>query len=210
MPDIHPACQAIRQPARLPLAIRAAGPACAALLTAASLFAATATSAQTLPQRKAGLWEIQMTHGGALADLQKQAQQQMQQAMAGMTPAQRQQMQQMLGAQGMSLPGAGPQTVRSCLTPEQAARELDVQPDPDSDCRHTITSRSSTHAEFKLSCQSPEGRMEGTGRIFDVSPTSFRAQMTMKGTSGELAALGEMRIDQNGRWLGADCKGVRR
>jgi hypothetical protein len=165
-------------------------------------------AAADYPKQKPGLWEIEIAHEGALADMQKQANQQMQAAMASMSPEQRQKMAQMLAAQGVQLPGAGPQKHRICLTPAQAQREFDARPDPEADCKQTLTRVSASEARFTLACQTEEGRMTGEGRVWDMSPTGYRMKMSMKLQGGQGPVRGDMEMSHVGRWLGADCKGV--
>jgi len=177
---------------------------------ALAIASAAAAQAQTLPERKPGLWEVQVTHKGAMADMQKQAQQQMQAAMARMSPEQRKQMEQMMAGRGVPMPGAGgnSEALRICLTPEQAARELDPRPDPGQRCERQITPVSASEARFTVSCSGPEGRMTGEGRAWDISPTGYRMQMSMK-MQGQGAGPQTMEMEQTARWLGADCKGVK-
>ncbi|GAB3477562.1 hypothetical protein [Polaromonas eurypsychrophila] len=71
---------------------------------------------------KPGLWEINHKMGGS-AEMD-QAMAQMQQQMAGMPPAQRKQMEDMLAKQGMSMgPSAGGGiSMKVCMTKEMAER----------------------------------------------------------------------------------------
>lgn len=178
------------------------------LLPVLIALAASPLAAADFPKQKPGLWEIEITHGGALADMQKQAAEQMKAAMAGMSPDQRRQMEQMLAAQGMQLPGAGPQKHRFCLTPAQAERDFDARPDPESDCEQTLTRVSGTEARFTLACKTEAGRMTGEGRVWDMSPTGYRMKMSMKLPGGQIPGGGNSEMSHVGRWLGADCKGV--
>jgi len=177
---------------------------------ALGIAATSAAHAQKLPERRPGLWEVQVTHKGAMADMQKQAQQQMQAAMAGMSPEQRKQMEQMMAGRGLPMPAASgePDVRRICLTPEQAAREIDPRPDPDQRCERQITPVSANEARFTVTCSGPDGRMTGEGRAWDISPTGYRMQMSMK-MQGQGGGPQTMEMEQAARWLGADCKGVK-
>lgn len=184
-------------------------PARLALGAVALLIAAPAAS-QDLPKRKAGLWEIQVTHGGDLAELQKQARQKMQAAMAGMNPEQRRLMEQMMAGRGIATPGAAgaPQVHRFCLTPAQAARELDARPDPGQRCSQKITPVSASEARFTVTCDGPDGKSSGEGRVWDLSPNGYRMQMTMTMQGKGAPGSQKMEMSHEARWLGADCKGV--
>jgi len=177
---------------------------------ALGIAATSAAQAQKLPERRPGLWEVQVTHKGAMADMQKQAQQQMQAAMAGMSPEQRKQMAQMMAGRGLPMPAASdkPDVRRICLTPEQAAREIDPRPDPDQRCERQITPVSASEARFTVTCSGPDGRMTGEGRAWDISPTGYRMQMSMT-MQGQGGGPQTMEIEQTARWLGADCKDVK-
>ncbi|MCO5102019.1 MAG: DUF3617 domain-containing protein [Burkholderiaceae bacterium] len=162
--------------------------------------ALTAAHAQTLPQRKPGLWEVKIQMQGMLAEMQKQ----MQAALDGMNPAQRKQLEQMMKQQGMA-DLSGPH--RYCLTPEQAAREALASPDPELDCTHKLSPVSSSEAKFSFSCTGRDGKTTGTGRIWNMSPERYQMEMTMKGNTP--AGPQEMQMEHSARWLGSDCKGTK-
>lgn len=160
-----------------------------------------AAQAQTLPQRKAGLWEVRIQMQGALAEAQRQ----MQAALAAMSPTQRKQMEQMMKQQGgQSADLSGPHFY--CLTAEQAAREILVSPDPAFECTHQLSPVSSSEAKFTFSCRGPDGKASGTGRIRDMSPERYQMELSMEANTP--AGPQHMEMEHSGRWLGSDCKGT--
>jgi hypothetical protein len=90
-----------------------------ALLSGVTL-ATAAAQAQSI---KPGLWEMSQKMGGN-AQMDPAAAQ-MQQQMAGMSPAQRKQMEAMLAQRGMGMPAQGAgggMAMKVCITPEMAAK----------------------------------------------------------------------------------------
>jgi hypothetical protein len=159
-------------------------------------------------EMKPGLWEMRNKVSGS-AELDKamaEAQKQMQAALAGMNPAQRQQMEQMMKQHGVqSADLSGPHFY--CLTPEQAAREALASPDPLLKCTHKLSPGSSSEAKFVFSCEGPDGKVNGSGRVWNMSPERYQMEMTMKANT----PIGpqEMQMEHSGRWLGSDCKGTK-
>lgn len=148
-----------------------------------------------------GLWEQRFVLKSGSAEVTA-AMAQMQQQLAAMPPAQRQQMEQMLAAQGISLPsaGGGPGVqLRFCLTPEQAAKnEL---PPPDERCTHRITERSSSLLRMSVECPAEKTRGEGEFRF--ESPRAYAGRFKMqREEAGQVQAV-EMELQA--RWIGADC-----
>jgi hypothetical protein len=150
--------------------------------------------------RKPGLWEVQTQHsGGGMPDMAKM--------LAEMPPAQRAQVEQMMKERGVATGGA-PSSFRYCLSPEKAAQEPMAQADPDTKCDNKVGSRSGGETRFSFTCTSKDGtKMQGEGRTFDTTPERYAMEMTSK-TVREGQAM-EMRMSQRGRWLGADCKGLK-
>ncbi|MBP6018268.1 MAG: DUF3617 domain-containing protein [Burkholderiaceae bacterium] len=159
-------------------------------------------AAQSLEQRTPGLWELRMDKGSAVSAVLD--------SMAGMMeslpPAQRKQMEEMLKGSGASM--SQPDVIKQCLTPEMAAR--DFQPytdDPDMTCTSTSKVISSSAAHLTFSCLSPEGKLVGQGDIWDASAKSYKSKMTMEGSVAGRPV--KMDISHEGKWLGADCQGIK-
>ncbi|HLT27779.1 MAG TPA: DUF3617 domain-containing protein [Zeimonas sp.] len=155
---------------------------------------------QKLPQREPGLWEIKVDMKGALAQMQEQ----MRAAMAAMSPEERKQMEQAMGAQPLALSGE-PQL--ECLTPEEAARDPFESDEPDEECTHKITPVSRSEAKFTFTCKGPDGTSTGSGRIWNMTSKRYETEMTI--TTETPDGPQEMQLAHSGRWLGADCKGTK-
>lgn len=158
------------------------------------LCSATAFAQTTAP----GLWEMQHKVGGnpemdkAMADMQKQ--------LAAMPPAQRKQMEAMMGQSGMSIGAGGTVTMKVCITPEMAARsELPSQ--TEGDCTTTITSRSGNTLKAKFACKNPPSTGEGTYTF--NGDKSYAMKMAMQTTRNGKPE--SMTMEGQGKWLSADC-----
>lgn len=160
-------------------------------------------SAQVLQQRDPGLWEIRMNQGSPMA-----AMMQSMQDMLGAIPAeQRKQMEAMMGKSGISV--SQPDVIKQCLTPEMAARELEpyINDDPDTDCTTTNKKHTKNTAEFTYTCSTPEGKLNGKGRIWDATSKGYKSEMLMEGkVNGQPV---KMDMGHEARWVSADCQGVK-
>lgn len=169
---------------------------------AIALAAAVACSAAVAQPaaRKPGLWEVQTQHaGGAMPDMAKM--------LAEMPPAQRAQVEQMMKERGVATGGA-PSSFRYCLSPEKAAQEPMAQADPDTKCEHKVAGRTGGETRFSFTCTGKDGtKMQGEGRTFDTTPERYAMEMTTR-TLHQGQPM-EMRMSQRGKWLGADCKGLK-
>jgi hypothetical protein len=176
------------------------------ILTLALLAAALAPAgAQTLTKRKPGLWEVQTTTQGQGAAQPPN----MKEMTDSMPPAQRAQVEKMMKERGVGR-GGQPNSFRYCMTKEQAERDPTVSPDPDTKCTNQMHATSSTEAKFSFNCQRKDGsKTEGQGRAFDLTPETYAMDMQMKIHQPGQGAPMDMQIAQRGKWLGADCKGVK-
>ena len=147
-----------------------------------------------------GLWEHGMTMKSAGGEVAA-AMAQMQKQMAAMPPEQRKMMQDMMARQGMSVGGSGQTiTVKTCLTPEQAAR--DQVPPPDGDCRITSQQRSGNTLRVKFECTG-EHKGSGEGEYTFVSDKAHKGRTVL--TTTVKGKPERMEMDHSGRWLAADC-----
>lgn len=169
----------------------------AALLCAGALSALPASAQDVKP----GLWEIstRMQHSDkAMQD----AMAKMQQQMASMSPAQRKQMEGMMGGMGMAVDGKGGMRIKSCVTPEDAARsKVPVQ---DGDCTTSPPKRSGNSTTFSYQCTDPVSKGEAT--VTFLSPTAYtlknKTQVTERGKTSTID------MEAEGRWLSDDCTGA--
>ncbi|WP_332745531.1 DUF3617 domain-containing protein [Hydrogenophaga sp.] len=154
---------------------------------------------------KPGLWEINQKMGGS-AEMD-QAMAQMQKQMAGMSPAEKKMMQDMLGKQGMTMPtpgAGGGMAMKVCITPEMAAKQ-DMPVQTEGDCTTTITSRSANTLKMNFVCKNPPSTGEGTYTFSGDS--AYTMKMLMKTTQqGKPVST---TLDGQGKWLSASCGAVK-
>ncbi|MEO7851335.1 MAG: DUF3617 domain-containing protein [Rubrivivax sp.] len=172
-----------------------------ALLTA--LLLSTAAGAALAQQRiTPGLWEHTMALQGSSAQ-SADAMRQMREQMAALPPEQRKMMEQMMARQGVGL-GPSANTVRVCISPEQASRgEL---PQDDGDCKHQIVERSGKTLRYKFSCSGADSS-SGEGEYTLISDKAYSG----KGVINTLVdgKPERMTISQSGKWIGAACGNIK-
>lgn len=171
------------------------------LLLGTLVFSAAAHAQSTQP----GLWEVTQKMGGN-PEIDK-AMAQMQQQMAGMSPAEKKMMQDMMAKQGMSVPtpGAnGGMALKVCITPEMAAKQ-DMPVQTEGDCTTTITSRTANSLKMNFVCKTPPSTGEGTYTF--ISDKAYTMTMQMKTTQqGKPVST---TLDGQGKWLSASCGAVK-
>jgi hypothetical protein len=173
-----------------------------ATLFSTLLVCATAASAQGI---KPGLWEMQHKMGGS--PQMDQAMAQMQKQMAAMSPAQRQQMEAMMGQHGVTMPtpgAGGSMAMKVCITPEMAARS-EMPSQHEGQCTSTVTSRSGNTLQMRFTCQNPPSSGEGTYTF--SGDTAYTLKMVVNTT--RQGKPESMTLDGQGRWLSADCGSVK-
>lgn len=168
------------------------------LLTALLLCSASAFAQHNAP----GLWAIQSKMGGnpeiekAMASMQKQ--------LAAMPPAQRKQMEAMMGQNGIGVSSGGAISMKVCITPEMAARaEMPTQ--TEGSCTQSVTSRSASTLKVKFVCTNPPSSGEGTYTF--SGDKSYTMNMVMQ--SARNGKPESMTLDAKGQWLTADCGSVK-
>jgi len=161
-----------------------------------------ATASATAQGTKPGLWEMRNRVGGN-PELDK-AMAEMQQQLAAMPPAQRKQMEAMMGQSGMGIGAGGTITAKVCITPEMAARsELPSQ--TEGDCTTTVVSRSGNTLKSRLVCKNPPTTGEGTYTFNgDKAFTTKMVMQTVRNGKTETTTL-----DGQGQWLAANCGSVK-
>lgn len=160
--------------------------------------AASGALAQSM---KPGLWEHRFTMKSQSGEMEKQVQE-MQRQLATMPPSQRKQMEAMLASQGLSMsPGGGAQTMRVCISPEQAAR-LSLPQKDDGSCQQRILERSGQSLRMAFSCAG-DPPTEGEGEYTFKGDGAYQGKATMR----TMARGKPERYDmtQQGKWLGSDC-----
>lgn len=175
-----------------------------ALLPALALVVPLAGHGADLAKRKPGLWEVQSTTQGAGA---QGGMPDMKEAMGKMSPQQRAMVERMMKERGLA-PGAKPNSFRYCLSRERAERDFIPSLDPDTECTHQMNATSSSEAKFNFSCKRKEGgSVQGEGRAYDLTPERYAMDMQM--TMQHEGQPVQTQMQQKGRWLGADCQGLK-
>jgi hypothetical protein len=151
---------------------------------------------------KPGLWEHAFTiksgsgqMEGAMAEMQKQ--------MAAMPPEQRKMMEQMMAQQGVGMGPKG-QSVKICITPEEAARQ--EVPAAEGNCTQKVTQRSGSTIKMTFSC-ADQPPSSGEGEITFLSPTAYSGKAVVRTTvEGK-----PERVDMTttGKWLSANCGAIK-
>jgi hypothetical protein len=184
---------------RLPAASRGIAFALLAALLACIVLALPA--AAQAPKLRPGLWEHGYTIAGERGGQMAAAMKAMQQQLASMPPAQRKQMEDMMAKQGIGLGAAG-NTVKVCLTREDAERD---EPPKQEGCTQTVR-RSGSTWDVSFQCKGPPPS-SGKGRMTLASPTAYAGEFDI--TTEVDGKPERMKMTQNGRWLAADCGTVR-
>jgi hypothetical protein len=177
--------------------------------TLSTLLACVCTSvfALALPAHaqdmKPGLWA--MSNNFSSKDPQVQnAMSMLQQRMAGMSPEQRAQIEQMMKKNGVQVDAAGDGSLQTkmCLTREMIARrEFPVQ---QGDCKQSFTPAGSNGGHVTLACTKP--RITGEGDLTLIGDTAYRANMHIVNEGGPSQAID---VNVMGKWLSADCGALR-
>ena len=173
-----------------------------ALMPLALVLAAGGAQAQKIAP---GLWEMTMNTKVGGAEMQANIAR-MQEQMAKMPPEQRKMMEEMMAKQGVSLVGGGaaPGAIRYCVSKEQAERG-EVPQDPDGRCKRDSMERSGSTMRFKFSCTNPPS--SGTGEFTFASDKAYTMKMAVDTTVQGKPQ--RMEMQQNGKWVAADCGGLK-
>jgi hypothetical protein len=98
-------------------------------------------------------------------------------------------------------------TMRVCLTPQDIADESgrgfmkDLK--QNSSCTTKVLSQSASEVRIAAHCSAPDAAWSDMDtRVFDVTSTHYSVEMKGHGSRGD------MHMQQQARWLGADCKGA--
>jgi hypothetical protein len=157
------------------------------------------------PFMKPGLWEVhlgkQVMDGKDMAPQMAAAQSMLQEQMAKMSPAQRKQMEQMMG--GQAIPGSGGQ--RICISPEMAAQDKPMMP-PEAKCEPSKFERSGNTLTFELNCNADGRTIAGRGTSV-TSGDLVTSSMDM--TTTDARGRHTMQSESQMKYLGADCQGVK-
>jgi hypothetical protein len=170
-----------------------------ALFAAACALAVHTSHAQTQKMRP-GLWEHSFTMKSQSGQMEK-SMADMQQQMASMPPEQRRMVEEMMAKQGMSM---GPQgrSIRMCITKEQAERDEIPQQE---NCKQQVVQRTANTIKMKFSCTG-NPPTSGESEVTFSSPTAYTGKSVV--TTAVNGKPERMTMDQNGKWLSADCGNI--
>lgn len=141
---------------------------------------------------KPGLWEIQSktSVNGQSVDAGKQ----MNQALKKMSPAQRQQMENMMGAKGINF---GDKGIKVCHSEEASTEKNLIQ--KDDNCKITDKKELSDGIKFNIKCETGSGSAE----------YHLTSENSYKGWNEFQTKQGKSRTEFLGQFLSADCGAVK-
>ena len=154
---------------------------------------------------KPGLWEFkpisQIMDGRDMSEQMAQAKAKMQEAMANMTPAQREQMETIMGQRGGFSDGG----MQICISPAMAAKDKPMV-DSKGDCEPTKINRSGNKTSFEFNCTGRGGTRVGKGESI-VSGDTVITRVDMATTDAQ-GKHHTMKSETQMKYLGSDCKGI--
>jgi hypothetical protein len=164
--------------------------------------AASVLAAAPGPTIRPGLWALDNKVSSSDPQIQS-AMGEMQKQLANMSPDQRQSLQQLMDRNGVQLQLADGGNIHSsvCVTREMAERK--TFPVQGGACSQDVTPLSGNRFKLTFNCTKP--RAHGEGEIRMDSDTGYRGRVQI--TSQERS--GTVDMDVSGRWVGADCGGVK-
>ncbi|MDX9741629.1 MAG: DUF3617 domain-containing protein [Gammaproteobacteria bacterium] len=157
------------------------------------LFSMQLVAAEPLPLRP-GLWEHSFTMKSESGRVEA-AMTEMQRQLAGLPPAQRKMMEDMLAGQGLSMrPGGG--TVQVCLTKEDIDRGALPQ---EEGCTHEVLEQTRERMRLRFVCEGATGE----GEVVFHGPDAYIGVTTLRADiDGETET---MVVNQTGKRIGDDC-----
>lgn len=171
------------------------------LLAAAALTLPAIAQAQgAAPKLRPGLWEHGYTMKSQSGQMEA-AMKEMQDSLAKMPPEQRKMMQDMMAKQGVGM-GAGGNTVKVCLTKEEAERDMPPQQEG---CDQKVK-RSGNTWQVSFQCKGPPPS-SGEGQMTLISPTAYSGNFTIVTEVDKKPE--RVQMTQTGKWLAADCGAIR-
>lgn len=171
---------------------------------ALALFAGAFGPASAQQKMRPGLWEHSVSMKSQSGQMEA-AMAEMQKSLASMQPEQRKQMEQMMAQQGVSMGPKG-QTVKVCITKEQA--DLDSIPQQEG-CTQKVQRVDASTMKVAFSCKGGQGQppSSGEGTITMQGPTAYTGQFRFKTqTQGKPEQID---MAQAGKWLSESCGAIK-
>lgn len=142
---------------------------------------------------KLGLWETTVaTQMSGMPPIPPEA-------LARMTPQQREQMQAAMAARGG--PGAKPTVTKSCLTKDKLEKAMFGEERPN--CKQTVVTSTSSKAEVRMECQ--EKQMKSTATVMVEALNSENVKGSVKGEASGEGNTMNFNSNFTSKWLGASC-----
>ena len=172
---------------------------CISRLLAALALAGISVLPAAAQQIRPGLWEITSQVGPAGGAMQA-AMAMLQNEMGRMDPAQRAQVEAMMGKHGVALTEDGALRAKMCVTRDMAERyELPVQ--KDGNCSYRRSPPAGGKMKVAFTCANPAS--SGEGEVTFEGDTAYRMKMTAN------ASGVTVNTESSARWLEADCGAVK-
>ncbi len=171
---------------------------------ALALLASMAGGASAQQRMRPGLWEHSVNMKSQSGQMEA-ALAEMQKSLASMPPEQRKQMEQMMAQQGVGMGPKG-QTVKVCITKEQA--DLDNIPQQEG-CTQKVQRVDASTMKVAFSCKGSQGQppSSGEGTITMQGPTAYTGQFRFKTeTQGKPEQID---MAQSGKWLSDNCGAIK-
>lgn len=170
---------------------------------ALGLILTAALAAQTPSTKlRLGLWEmnVEFDMGGAMRGMD----------MSGMSDAEKAQVAAMMRGRGMGtgMPGMGPMTLRSCMTPEKLAKGRVAPERPGQECTSKIVKSSATAMDYIETCTGTPATTSEM-HLEASSPTSIK--LTGK-TTTTTRGRGQPEVNTvtiTGKWVAEACGDVK-
>ena len=171
---------------------------------ALALLAGAAGGASAQQRMRPGLWEHSVNMKSQSGQMEA-AMAEMQKSLASMPPEQRKQMEQMMAQQGVGMGPKG-QTVKVCITKEQA--DLDNVPQQEG-CTQKVQRVDASTMKVAFSCKGGQGQppSSGEGTITMQGPTAYTGQFRFK--TQNQGKPEQIDMAQSGKWLSANCGAIK-
>jgi len=171
---------------------------------ALALLAGAAGGASAQQKMRPGLWEHSVNMKSQSGQMEA-AMAEMQKSLASMPPEQRKQMEQMMAQQGVGMGPKG-QTVKVCITKEQA--DLDNIPQQEG-CTQKVQRVDASTMKVAFSCKGGQGQppSSGEGTITMQGPTAYTGQFRFK--TQNQGKPEQIDMAQSGKWLSENCGAIK-
>ena len=171
---------------------------------ALALLAGMAGGASAQQKMRPGLWEHSVNMKSQSGQMEA-AMAEMQKSLASMPPEQRKQMEQMMAQQGVGMGPKG-QTVKVCITKEQA--DLDNVPQQEG-CTQKVQRVDASTMKVAFACKGGQGQppSSGEGTISMQGPTAYTGQFKFK--TQNQGKPEQIDMAQSGKWLSDNCGAIK-